>query len=64
MQPLNPKPLKLALLCPGLGHISRGFETFTAELADTLSLAPELDMRLYSGRQCFVEREGPRRKAG
>ena len=42
-------PIKLFLVCSGLGHINRGFESFTQECFDALSGEPELDVTLFKG---------------
>ena len=40
---------KVFLLCSGLGHINRGYESFTQECFDSLNGAPELDLTLFKG---------------
>ena len=42
-------PIKLFIVCSGLGHINRGFESFTQECFDALSGEPELDLTLFKG---------------
>lgn len=41
--------IRVFLLCPGLGHINRGFETFTHECFDALRIEGRLDVRLFQG---------------
>jgi len=43
------RPLKLALVSTGLGHINRGFEISTARWFEALKRHSSLDVRLYSG---------------
>ncbi len=52
-------PLKLFLLCSGLGRIRRGFESFTQECFEALLLAPELEVTLFKGAGERQERELP-----
>ncbi len=40
---------KVFLLCSGLGHINRGYESFTQECFDALSDVPELNITLFKG---------------
>ena len=42
-------PTRVFLLCSGLGHINRGYETFTQECFDALHDCPELDLLLFKG---------------
>lgn len=42
--------MKISILCPGLGHINRGFETFAQELAASLADQPGLLVRVVAGR--------------
>ena len=39
----------MLVACPGLGHVSRGFETFARECFDALSRRPELELELAKG---------------
>ena len=41
--------IKVFLLCSGLGHINRGYESFTQECFDALSSVPELEITLFQG---------------
>jgi 1,2-diacylglycerol 3-alpha-glucosyltransferase len=41
--------VKVFLVCSGLGNVIRGFESFTQECFDALSLEPELDITLFKG---------------
>ena len=43
------KPPKVFLVCSGLGHINRGFESFTQECFEALSTCAELDVILFKG---------------
>jgi 1,2-diacylglycerol 3-alpha-glucosyltransferase len=43
------KVIKVFLVCSGLGHINRGYESFTQECFDALSQEPELDITLFQG---------------
>jgi glycosyltransferase involved in cell wall biosynthesis len=43
------KKLKVFLVCSGLGHVNRGFESSTRECFDYLSDEPSLDLRLFKG---------------
>src|SRR5260221_2287908 len=36
-------PARVMIVCSGLGHVNRGFETFARELYETLAPLPELD---------------------
>ena len=40
---------KCFIVCSGLGHINRGYESFTQECFDALSAEPELDVTLFKG---------------
>jgi 1,2-diacylglycerol 3-alpha-glucosyltransferase len=40
---------KVLLVCPGLGHIVRGYETFTRECFDALFQDDRLDLHLFKG---------------
>ncbi len=42
-------PLRLFIACCGLGHIQRGYESFTRECFEALRHRPELDVTLYKG---------------
>lgn len=54
-RPAAQRAVKVWLLCPGLGHVRRGFESFSRECFDALAPDPALDMTLLSGG-------GPRRR--
>jgi glycosyltransferase involved in cell wall biosynthesis len=41
--------VKVAILCPGLGHVGRGFESFAQECADALRADGRLDVLLVKG---------------
>jgi len=41
--------IKVFLVCSGLGHIKRGFESFTQECFDALSQETSLDITLFKG---------------
>jgi 1,2-diacylglycerol 3-alpha-glucosyltransferase len=41
--------IRLFLLCSGLGHVRRGYESFTEECFAALSSHPELDISLFQG---------------
>lgn len=43
------KPVKVFMVCSGLGHVSRGFESFTQECFDALSDDPRLEITLFKG---------------
>lgn len=43
------KLLKVFIICSGLGHVKRGFESFSQECFDTLSKGPTLDITLFKG---------------
>jgi 1,2-diacylglycerol 3-alpha-glucosyltransferase len=48
----SPNPaeaVKAFLVCPGLGHVRRGYESFTQECFDVLRDRPELELTLYKG---------------
>lgn len=49
--------IKVFLVCSGLGHIKRGFESFTQECFDALSQEPELDITLFKGGGKSTERQ-------
>src|SRR6185437_484660 len=40
---------KTFIVCCGLGHVNRGYETFTRECFDALKDSSELDLILYKG---------------
>ncbi len=42
-------PVRAYIVCPGVGHINRGFETFTRECFNALKSSPELDLQLFKG---------------
>jgi glycosyltransferase involved in cell wall biosynthesis len=41
--------IKVFIICSGLGHVKRGFESFTQELFDTLSQTNSLNITLFKG---------------
>jgi 1,2-diacylglycerol 3-alpha-glucosyltransferase len=41
--------VRVFLVCPGLGHVIRGYETFTRECFEALRHDPNLDLVLYKG---------------
>jgi glycosyltransferase involved in cell wall biosynthesis len=41
--------VKVAILCPGLGHVPRGFETFAAECADALRSETDMEVMVVGG---------------
>lgn len=45
------------ILCSGLGHIHRGFESFSRECFDALQSDPRLDLRLFKGAGPTAEKE-------
>lgn len=42
-------PIKVWLVCPGLGRIARGYETFTRECYEALRSDARLDVHLFKG---------------
>ena len=53
----TPAPTRVFLVCSGLGHVHRGFESFTRECFDALRHDPRLDLRLFQGRGEATDRE-------
>ena len=51
------RPLRVLLLCSGLDHAHRGFESFAREAFDVLRHEPELDIELVKGSGPPAERE-------
>jgi hypothetical protein len=51
------RPTRVFLVCPGLGHVNRGYETFTRECFDALRGDPRLDLYLYKGDGPPADRE-------
>jgi glycosyltransferase involved in cell wall biosynthesis len=49
--------IKVFLICSGLGHVKRGFESFTQECFEVLSKEPFLDITLFKGGGEFREKE-------
>jgi 1,2-diacylglycerol 3-alpha-glucosyltransferase len=49
MSALDERPLKVMLLCSGLDHAKRGFESFARDCFVALRDMPELDLRLIKG---------------
>jgi glycosyltransferase involved in cell wall biosynthesis len=45
------------LVCPGLGHVVRGYEAFTRECFDALAPDDRLDLYLYKGAGRTADRE-------
>lgn len=43
------KATKVFLVCSGLGHIRRGYESFSQECFEVLSVIPDLSMTLFKG---------------
>lgn len=41
--------IKVFMLCSGLGHVNRGYESFTRECFDVLSQVDSLDITLFKG---------------
>jgi glycosyltransferase involved in cell wall biosynthesis len=41
--------IKVFIICSGLGHIRRGYESFTQECFDALAQDPAIDITLYKG---------------
>lgn len=50
---------KVFLFCSGLGHIRRGYESFTQECFEALSQEPALDLTLFKGGGKASNREIP-----
>ena len=48
---------KLFFVCPGVGHIARGYETFTREAFDVLRGDDRLDADLFKGAGSTADRE-------
>jgi len=48
---------KVFFVCPGLGHIARGYETFTREAFDVLRGDDRLDADLFKGAGLAADRE-------
>lgn len=48
---------KCFLICTGLGHVTRGFESFARECFDTLKDHPRVEMHLFKGAGPDAERE-------
>lgn len=44
------KTTKVFLVCSGLGHVLRGYESFTQQCFDTLASEPSLDITLFQGK--------------
>ena len=49
--------IKLFIICSGLGHIRRGYESFTQECFEALSQEPLLDVTLFKGGGKSSEKE-------
>jgi len=52
-----PTPLKVMIACSGLGHVARGFETFSQECFEALRGRPELEVTLVKGAGVAAEGE-------
>jgi 1,2-diacylglycerol 3-alpha-glucosyltransferase len=48
---------KVFFVCPGLGNINRGFESFTRECFDALSQDDSIDITLFKGGGNFSKKE-------
>jgi glycosyltransferase involved in cell wall biosynthesis len=46
---MTARRLRVAILCPGLGHVARGFESFARECFDALRAEGSLDVTLVKG---------------
>ncbi|HEX8054569.1 MAG TPA: glycosyltransferase [Thermoleophilaceae bacterium] len=53
----NTRPLRVLLICSGLDHAHRGFESFARECFDALRDDPALDMKLVKGSGAAGDRE-------
>ena len=53
------RPIKLFVVCPGLGNINRGYETFARECFDALSTDDRLETYLFKGAGPAVGLERP-----
>jgi glycosyltransferase involved in cell wall biosynthesis len=49
--------IRTFLVCPGLGHVARGYETFTRECFTALAGDERLDLHLYKGAGDPADRE-------
>ncbi len=49
--------IKVFIICSGLGHIKRGYESFTQECFEALSQEPLLDVTLFKGGGNSSEKE-------
>ena len=49
--------LRVFLVCPGLGHVNRGFETFTRSASTPSGAIARLDLYLYKGAGPTADRE-------
>lgn len=49
--------VKCFILCSGLGHVNRGYESFTQECFDALSVEPEIDITLFKGGGSIGEKQ-------
>ncbi|MCM1981245.1 glycosyltransferase family 4 protein [Lyngbya confervoides] len=45
---------RVFLICSGLGHIQRGYESFTKECFEALATDPALDITLFQGRETSI----------
>jgi len=46
---LMSRPVRVFLICPGVGHIARGYESFTRECFEALRGDPRIDLYLFKG---------------
>ena len=44
-----PGRLRVFLVCPGVGHVNRGYETFTRECFEALKADDRFDLFLFKG---------------
>ena len=49
--------IKVFIICSGLGHIKRGYESFTQQCFEALSQEPLLDVTLFKGGGNFSKKE-------
>ena len=48
--------IKVFLVCPTLGRINRGIESFTRECFDSLSKVSSLDVTLFKGVDFLIKK--------
>ncbi len=51
------KITKIFIVCSGLGHVKRGYESFTQECFNALFQEPTLDITLFKGSGDSSEKE-------